>query len=63
MVVIQRVEPLRKINEYTVIIPHGRKDDMEQGDKVIVTLREGEEPAKIIDVGYEESVVELLNVR
>lgn len=61
MVVIQRVEPLRKINNYTVIIPLGRSDGMEQGEKVIVTLREGDEPAKVIDVGHEESVVELLN--
>lgn len=62
MPLIQRVEPLRKINNYTVIIPHGEEDGLRQGQKVVVMFREGDEPAKVIDVGSEESVVELLNI-
>ncbi|MFB6234407.1 MAG: hypothetical protein ABEH81_04670 [Halopenitus sp.] len=61
MPVFDRVEPLRKINPYTVIIPLGREDGLEHGEKIVVTLGKGDEPAKVIDVGRKESVAELVN--
>jgi hypothetical protein len=51
--------PQRRINSYTVVVSEGAEDGISEGDELLVSIDGNQTVGTVVDVGREQSVLEL----